>query len=80
MPLSMWERKAKLGYGGVRAVAKRTARSESHVSQVLRCEQTARRDGKVERVVAKLIGLPVEAVFPPAPPKPAHRRVRRTAA
>jgi hypothetical protein len=61
MSLTKYERKERLGPGAITRVARRTRRSIGHVSQVVR---GLRRDPKVEREVARRIGLPVEEVFP----------------
>ena len=61
MPLSFHDRKGSLGHGGLTKIAKRTKRTLGHVSQVVR---GTRRDPRVERAVARVIGLPVEEVWP----------------
>jgi len=61
MALSFYERKERLGYGGLTRIARRTKRSLGHVSQVMK---GGRRDPRVERAIARAIGEPVEDVFP----------------
>lgn len=62
MPLTKWERKERLGYGAVTKIARRAKRSIGHVSQVLAGD---RRDSKVERIAARILGMSeVEAGFP----------------
>ncbi|MDB4916374.1 MAG: hypothetical protein JWM95_4018 [Gemmatimonadetes bacterium] len=52
MPLTPDERKMRLGHGGLALVARRTKRTEGHVSQVNR---GLRPDKKVERAITRLI-------------------------
>lgn len=61
MTLSSYERKERLGYGGLSKIARRTKRTLGHVSQVVRAK---RRDARVERAVARAIGRPLEEVWP----------------
>jgi hypothetical protein len=69
MTMTAAERKAALGHGAVTRIARRTKRAIGHVSQVI---HDKRRDPKVERDVARLLGRPVEEVFEPVAP-PAQR-------
>ncbi len=66
MALTRHERKEQLGHGAVAEIARRTGRSEGHVSQVLNCEKTGRRDRKVEVAAARMLNKPVDEVFPAA--------------
>lgn len=63
------ERKSKMPYGAATRIAEATGRSLSHVSQVMHCERTGRRDAAVERVMARMIGVPLAEAFPPLPPR-----------
>lgn len=69
MPLSRIERKERLGFGGQSKIAKRTKRTRGHVSQVV---NGIRHDPRVERAVARVLGLPVEEVFPEHYNNPQH--------
>jgi len=62
MAMNGEERKRALGHGGAAEICRRTGRSATHVSYVLRGE---RRDRKVEVAVARKLGKPVDEVFPP---------------
>lgn len=61
MTLSVHERKERLGHGGLSKIARRTKRTLGHVSQVV---SGTRRDPRVERAVARAIGMPLEEVWP----------------
>lgn len=61
MALTRWERKALLRHGAVRDIALETGCTQSHVSQVI---NDKRRSPRVEAVVARIVGLPVDEVFP----------------
>ncbi len=67
MALTPYERKLRLKRGSITSIAKRTRRAQPHVSLVVSGQ---RRDAVVEKEVARRIGLPVEAVFEPAEPRP----------
>jgi hypothetical protein len=60
MPLTGKERKAQLGYGALSEVARKTKRTLGHVSQVV---SGTRRDKKVEREVARRLGITIEDAF-----------------
>jgi hypothetical protein len=62
MPLTSKERKAELGYGALSAIARKTKRSLGHVSQVV---SGTRSDKKVEREVARRLGIAIEEAFGP---------------
>ena len=62
MGMSRWERKAALPYGAAKQIAERLGVAEPHVSQVLHGK---RRDRRVEVAIARMIGKPVDEVFPP---------------
>lgn len=64
MPLSRWERKERLGFGGVKAIAARTGVSASLVSLVVN-DKSARTPvtRRVQVAIARRIGMPVAAVF-----------------
>ncbi len=62
MTLTANEIKAKLGYGGLTRIAKATATTKGHVSQVI---HGLRRHRKVEVAVARRIRARVDEVFPP---------------
>jgi hypothetical protein len=64
MPLTRWERKARLKHGAGRSIAKRCRRAESHVSEVIAGH---RRDPVVEKEVARRMKLSVEEAFGPMP-------------
>lgn len=66
--MTRWERKAALGHGAVREIAKRTGKSESHTSHVINGN---RRDRKIEVAVARMVGRPVDEVFGPEQAEPA---------
>jgi len=57
--------KKKFGRGAVGKFAGRTRRSLGHVSQVLDCERTGRRDEVVEKALARIAGLDRFEAFPP---------------
>lgn len=65
--MNRWERKEKIGHGGISEVAKETGFSPGTVSLVvsdkieLLSEETVQ---KVRMAVARRIGEPVEVVFP----------------
>jgi hypothetical protein len=70
MPLTRWERKARLKHGDGKRTAKRTGRPESHVSETL---SGVRRDPVIEKELARRmrpITTPEEA-FGPQPMKAA---------
>jgi hypothetical protein len=50
MPLTPEERKKKLGFGGLKKVARRTRRTEGHVSQV---NSEKRPDPVVQRAITR---------------------------
>ena len=62
MPMNRWDRKAQMPHGSVTGIARQLGKSVGHVSQVL---NDRRRAPDVEQEIAKVIGLPVEQVFPP---------------
>ncbi len=62
MAMNGEERKRALGHGGAAEICRRTARSATHVSQVVR---GLRRDRRVEVAVARKLGKTVDEVFPP---------------
>lgn len=62
MALTKWERKERLGFGAVQAIATATGRSKGHVSQVINGK---RRDRVVEVAAARRLQLPVDEVFAP---------------
>ena len=65
MALNRHERKDLLGYGAATELARRTGRTLGHVSQVLNCERTKRRDAKVENAAARMAGMKRFDLFPP---------------
>ena len=65
MALNRLERKERLGYGAATKLAKRTQRTVGHVSQVLNCERSGRRDATVENAAARMVGLKRFDLFPP---------------
>ena len=68
MPLSRLERKDRLPRGAQKRIAKRLGLADSSlVSRVVNTEKTGTRHERIEREVAKALGLPVTEVFPPRP-------------
>lgn len=61
MALSRFERKEKLGHGGVSLIAKQTHFAISTVSEVLNGNK---RNRKIEVAIARKIGLKVADAFP----------------
>ena len=59
--MTPYEIKKELGYGALTKVARRLKVTLPHVSQVV---SGKRRSPRVERVVARRIGKPVDQVFP----------------
>lgn len=60
--LSRWERKERLGHGGVKRIAARAGVDQALVSRVVHGKQ---RHARVEQLIAAEIGRPGESVFPP---------------
>lgn len=62
MPLTRWERKARLGHGAVSEIARREKQPISVVSEVL---NGRRRNRKVEVAIARRLRMRHADVFPP---------------
>lgn len=60
--LTRWDRKERLGHGGVKRVAGLAEVDQALVSRVLNGRQ---RHPRVEQIITNLIGRPGEQVFPP---------------
>jgi len=68
MPLSRWERKERLGFGGVKAIADKLSVSPALVSLVVNEKSaTTPLTRKVKVAVARKIGMPVAEVFDETP-------------
>lgn len=64
MPLSRWERKERLGFGGVKAIAEKLSLSPALVSLVVNDKAAETKvTRRVKVAVARKIGLPVAEVF-----------------
>ena len=62
IPLTRWERKERLGHGGVTRIANIAGVHTSYVSQVL---NGRKRSERIEQLITEAIGKPGELVFPP---------------
>lgn len=60
--LTRWERKERLGPGGVKRIAALAGVDQSLVSRVLHGKQ---RHERIENLIAGAVGRPGELVFPP---------------
>jgi len=60
--LTRWERKERLGYGGVKRIAARAGVDQSLVSRVVHGKK---RHHAIEQLIETEIGRPGEEVFPP---------------
>lgn len=60
--LTRWERKERLGHGGVKRIADIAGVNQSFVSRVVNGRQ---RSERIEQLVTAAIGKPGESVFPP---------------
>lgn len=58
---SRWERKEKLGHGGVTAIAKKTGFSVNYVSEVI---NGRKRNRKIEVATARKLRVKVADAFP----------------
>jgi hypothetical protein len=64
MPLSKWQRKERLGFGGVKAISDKLAVSPALVSLVVNDKAAdTKLTRKVKVAVARKIGMPVAEVF-----------------
>jgi transcriptional regulator with XRE-family HTH domain len=66
--LTRWERKERLGHGGVQRIADIAGVDQALVSRVLNGRQ---RHEKIEQLITAAIGRPGEQVFPPRVADPA---------
>lgn len=62
IPLTRWQRKERLGHGGVTRLAQIAGVHTSYVSQVL---NGRKRSDRIEQLITAAIGKPGEMVFPP---------------
>lgn len=62
IPLTRWQRKERLGHGGVKRIAEIAGVDSGFVSRVLNGRQ---RNERIEQLITAAIGQPGEAVFPP---------------
>lgn len=60
--LTRWDRKERLGHGGVKRIAEIAGVDSAFVSRVVNGRQ---RNERIEQLVAAAIGKPGELVFPP---------------
>jgi transcriptional regulator with XRE-family HTH domain len=60
--LTRWERKERLGHGGVKRIAEIAGVDAAYVSRVVNGKQ---RSERIEQLVAAAIAKPGEHVFPP---------------
>lgn len=74
--LSYFDRKGRLPFGGATRVAERLHVTLGHVSQVLK---GTRRDPRVEKALARLMGVGVLEAFGEAPVRTSLARRRRAA-
>jgi len=61
MGLSRWERKEKLGHGGVTEIAKKTGRSVAYASEVI---SGKKRNREIEVATARKLRVKVADAFP----------------
>lgn len=62
IPLTRWERKERLGHGGVKRIAEIAGVDSAFVSRVVNGRQ---RNERIEQLIEAAIGKPGELVFPP---------------
>ncbi len=75
--LSYFDRKGRLPFGGATRVAERLHVTLGHVSQVLK---GTRRDPRVEKALAKLMGVTPQDAFGESPVRTSMARRRRKVA